>query len=80
MPMTIPLPGLAETSLYYAFRNSDMLGQGIVVVLFLFSMITWTIMIEKGKQFEKCASRQCGIFDEIPFQTQSDDICRPDRG
>ncbi len=61
MPMTIPLPGLAETSLYYAFRNSDILGQGIVVVLFLFSMITWTIMIEKGISL-KSALRDSAAF------------------
>ncbi len=48
MYLPISLPGLAETSLYYAFRNSDVLGKVIVVGLFLFSMITWIIMLEKG--------------------------------
>ena len=48
MPMNIFLPGLADASIYYAFRNSDVLGQSIVVLLFLFSMVTWCIMIEKG--------------------------------
>ena len=61
MPMMIQLPGLAETSLYYAFRNSDVLGQAIVVVLFLFSMITWTIMIEKGISL-KSALRDSAAF------------------
>jgi|GEM_PF-65891 len=48
MYLPISLPGVAETSLYYAFRNSDVLGKAIVVGLFLFSMITWIVMIEKG--------------------------------
>ena len=61
MPMNIPLPGLAETSLYYAFRNSDVLGQSIVIALFLFSMITWCIMIEKGISL-KSALRDSAAF------------------
>ena len=71
MPMIIPieLPGLAETSLYYAFRNSDVLGQGIVVVLFLFSMVTWCIMIDKGISL-KCAMRDTASFLE-KFRSKS---------
>ena len=52
MPLMIQLPGLAETSLNYAFRNSDMLGKAIVVVLFLFSMFTWILMVEKGSSLK----------------------------
>ena len=48
MPFDMILPGLAEASIKYAFRNSDILGQSIVVGLFLFSIITWVIMIDKG--------------------------------
>ena len=48
MPFDMIIPGLAEASIKYAFRNSDILGQSIVVGLFLFSIITWVIMIDKG--------------------------------
>ena len=79
MPMTIPLaiPGLAETSLYYAFRNSDFLGKGIVVVLFLFSMVTWCIMIDKGISL-KCALRDCAAFLE-KFRSKRNPMVFADR-
>ena len=44
----LTLPPLADGSLYYAFVHSDFMGQGIVVLLTLFSIVTWTIMLEKG--------------------------------
>lgn len=39
---------VGESGLYFAFNHSDRMGQGIVILLFIFSIITWTIMIEKG--------------------------------
>ena len=42
------LPPLADGSLYYAFVHSDMMGQGIVILLTLMSIATWTLMLEKG--------------------------------
>lgn len=33
---------------FYAFQNSDLVGQGIVVFLFFGSMFVWIIMVEKG--------------------------------
>lgn len=39
---------LADAGVWYAFANSDAMGKGIVVLLFLSSMIAWFIMIEKG--------------------------------
>ena len=79
MPLMIPLalPGLADTSLYYAFRNSDVLGKGIVVVLFLFSMITWCIMADKGFGL-KCALRDCAAFLE-KFRSKRDPMTFADR-
>ena len=44
----LTLPPLADGSLYYAFVHSDFMGQGIVVLLTMFSIVTWTIMLEKG--------------------------------
>lgn len=37
----------AQSSLYYAFKNSDGMGQGIVILLFVFSVFTWTLMLER---------------------------------
>lgn len=33
---------------FYAFKTSDLVGQAIVILLFIGSIFTWTIMIEKG--------------------------------
>jgi biopolymer transport protein TolQ len=40
-------PATVENA-FYAFRTSDIIGQTIVVLLFVGSIFTWTIMIEKG--------------------------------
>ena len=79
MPLMIPfaLPGLADTSLYYAFRNSDVLGKGIVIVLFLFSMVTWCIMVDKGIGL-KCALRDCAAFLE-KFRSKRNPMTFADR-
>ena len=79
MPLLIPfaLPGLADTSLYYAFRNSDVLGKGIVIVLFLFSMVTWCIMVDKGIGL-KCALRDCAAFLE-KFRSKRNPLAFADR-
>jgi len=43
------LPPVAEVSgVVYAFKHTDILGQGIVVLLLMFSVFTWTIMLEKS--------------------------------
>lgn len=39
---------LADGGAYYAFQNSDAVGKFIVILLFLGSILTWTIMLEKG--------------------------------
>lgn len=59
--LTFPVLAQTNNKLYYAFVHSDGVGQFIVVVLFLFSMITWTIMIDKGISL-KNAQRDCGAF------------------
>lgn len=33
---------------YYAYQNSDSVGKAIVIFLIIGSMITWTVMLEKG--------------------------------
>ncbi len=44
---------LAENSFAYAFGNSDAVGQGICIILFIVSMITWVVMVEKGSGLKK---------------------------
>ena len=46
--LMMQIPGLATSSLSYAFTNSDVLGKLIVIILIVFSVITWCIMIIKG--------------------------------
>ncbi len=38
---------LADSAMSYAFTNSDLMGQSICVVLFLFSIAVWVVMLEK---------------------------------
>ena len=59
---TADLTFFAENHIYYAFRNSDMLGQGIVLLLLLFSIITWTIMLEKGISIKKAAKESASFI------------------
>jgi biopolymer transport protein TolQ len=39
---------LASAGPYYAFQQSDSVGKAVVLLLFTGSILTWTIMIEKG--------------------------------
>lgn len=49
------------TGIPYAFEHSDSVGKGIVILLGLFSIITWTIMLEKGLSLRK-AGKDCRSF------------------
>ena len=50
---------------YYAFKNSDGVGQAIVVFLVLIgSVITWTVMIDKAIALYR-AKRLCNRFDAL---------------
>ena len=51
----------AESHIIYAFRNSDIFGQGIVLLLLLCSVITWTFMLAKGFSISK-ASKDSASF------------------
>ena len=39
---------IAESGVYYAFKHSDGVGQGIVIILCIFSVIVWCLMLIKG--------------------------------
>ena len=41
-------PVIAAQGVGYAFSHSDIVGQSIVILLLLGSVLTWTIMIDKG--------------------------------
>ena len=43
----LPLAASSPYYAYYAYSTSDMMGKSVVIVLFLFSIFTWTVMIEK---------------------------------
>ncbi len=38
----------SSPTVYYAFQNSDLVGQSIVVLLLVISIFTWTVMLDKG--------------------------------
>ena len=41
---------------FYAFQTSDIVGQSIIVFLFFGSILTWTIMVEKGLALHQAKS------------------------
>ncbi len=41
------LTAASDAGVYYAFVNSDSVGKSIVVLLMVFSVFTWTIMVDK---------------------------------
>ena len=52
--MNFFLPSLiADNSFVYAFANSDFIGQTICIVLFIFSIVTWVVMINKYRSLSK---------------------------
>ena len=58
---------LADAGVWYAFANSDAMGKGIVVLLFLCSMVAWFIMIEKWLglyRAQKLSERFAESFNE----------------
>ena len=54
----------SNSSLYYAFSKSDILGQSICIVLFLFSIAVWAVMMEKIINLHK-AEQFCEIFTRV---------------
>lgn len=63
---------LADAGVWYAFDNSDAMGKGIVVLLFLSSMLAWHIMLEKGLTLyraQKLSERFAAAFTSQPGMT-----------
>ncbi len=59
------LPPIADGSLYYAFGHSDIMGQGIVILLTLMSIATWTLMLEKGIGLSRAYKGSRRFLDEF---------------
>ncbi len=59
------LPPVADGSIYYAFIHSDAMGQGIVIVLALMSVATWTLMLEKGIGLNRAYKGSRRFIDEF---------------
>ena len=49
---------------YYAFQNSDSVGKGVVVLLLVCSVLTWTIMLDKWWSLH-CAKRLSTRFQQL---------------
>ncbi len=45
---TVSILAASAPGVYYAFENSDGVGKGIVVLLLLGSIVTWTVMLDKA--------------------------------
>ena len=54
-------PIFAANGLVYAFQQSDAMGQGICVILFLASIVVWVVMWDKGCSLNK-AKRESAAF------------------
>ena len=63
----------SNSSLYYAFSKSDILGQGICIFLFLFSIAIWVVMLEKIIILRK-AEQYCDYFFRL-FKEKRNPLC-----
>ena len=60
---------------YYAYTNSDGVGKGIVVLLLIGSVFTWSVMIDKGMALYR--ARQCSNRFLARFQANKKNIATP---
>ena len=54
--------GLGLDVPYYAFQNSDIIGKGIVVLLFVSSIVVWIIMAEKWLELGKIYTTSMNFY------------------
>ncbi|MDD3885248.1 MAG: MotA/TolQ/ExbB proton channel family protein [Victivallaceae bacterium] len=69
----------ASPGVYYAFENSDMLGKGIVVLLLIGSVFTWTVMIDKALALYRakvCSDRFLNRFRSVQNNIASPGLVR----
>lgn len=58
-------PLFASNGMFYAFKQSDALGQGICIILFLASIVVWVVMWEKCCSLNKARKESVEFFDAI---------------
>ena len=58
-------PILATNGLVYAFQQSDGMGQGICVILFLASIVVWVVMWDKGCSLNKAKKESAAFLQTI---------------
>ena len=61
----IDLLPLAESGVYYAFKHSDGVGQGIVVLLCVFSVVVWCLMLIKGLSLSAAYKDSRRLLEEL---------------
>ena len=58
-------PILAANGFVYAFRQSDAMGQGICVILFLASIVVWVVMWDKSCSLNKARRESTAFLQTI---------------
>ena len=56
---------IAESGIYYAFKHSDGVGQGIVVLLCVCSVLFWCLMLIKGMSLSKAYKDSKRLLEEL---------------
>ena len=56
---------IAESGVYYAFKHSDGVGQGIVIILCIFSVIVWCLMLIKGMSLGNAYKDSRRLLNEL---------------
>ena len=65
----INLLSLGESGVYYAFKHSDGVGQGIVVILCVFSVVVWCLMLIKGLSLSSAYKDSRRLLGELRKKT-----------
>lgn len=66
--MHVPIFLLAESELFYVWRNATPEGQAIIVLLGLFSIFAWSVMAAKALQMRR--ARKLNHYFDAEFRTQ----------
>ena len=64
-----------EASVFYAYKHSDSVGQGIVIFLLAGSVITWTVMLNKVLSI--CRAKRLSDRFLFMFQSNRKNVATP---
>ena len=67
--LTVNSPGV-----YYAYLHSDNVGRAIVLLLIAFSIVTWSVMVDKWLSLSKDSKLSKKLFYIIIENDTDDDI------